>query len=697
MPPLLPRPLRIAIAGLHIESSTFSPHVSTAADFTVTRGSDLLARYDWLDAEWARDVAWLPVMHARALPGGAVAPEVYAAQLAEIVSGLRDGVASGGPLDGVLLDIHGAMSVIGMEDVEGHLVQAVREVVGLAPLVSAAMDLHGNVSHTFFEGCDLMTCYRTAPHVDTWETRERAARNLVDAVRAVDDGAGRPHKALVHVPILLPGEMTSTRTEPAAGLYSAVPEVEARDGVTDAAIWIGYAWADEPRCTAAVVVTGTAADAVAAGARDLAEHFWRVRDEFDFVAPTGTFDECLAQAVEAVTDPAADGSRRPFFISDSGDNPGAGGADDVTYALSRLLADEAVEAGRVRAVHVSLVDPAAVSTLAEVALGAPVTVTVGGRIDTTAPGPVELHGVLEARADDPDGGEVVSIRVGGLSVVVTSRRMQYHSLSSYRLLGLDPSDPANGIDVVVVKIGYLEPELYDCAGNWLLALTPGGVDQDLARLPYQRIHRPMHPLDRDVEADLTPRVVSPVDASPDDASPDDASPGDAPPAHRDAIDDHVAAWTSELPWLDPVKEAILTRMAKIVRHVTQYRSGLILDEDLSLREYKALVMLRRGGAPYEASPSDLADIVGLTRGAMSQRLGVLEERGFVERRPFTDEEHPDGRRVTVALTELGLKTIDRLMTDEERYELTALTGLSPDERDQLATLLRKVTHALDDH
>jgi microcystin degradation protein MlrC len=474
--------VRIAIGGIHIESSTFSPHLSSADDFEVTRGDRLLSRYDWLTAPWAADVEWVPLVHARALPGGAVVPSAYEAWEAEIVEKL----AAAGPLDGMLLDFHGAMSVVGRDDAEGDLVTAIRSVLTGTPLISAAMDLHGNVSQVLFDACDLMTCYRTAPHVDVWETRERAAHNLVDALRSGE----RPHKALVHVPILLPGEQTSTRDEPARGLYARIPSIESREGIIDAAIWIGFAWADQPRCQGAVVVTGTSKYEVATAASELGAHFWAARDEFTFVAPTGTMDECLAAALSET-------AKRPFFISDSGDNPGAGGADDTTYALWRMLAHPGVL--QRRAVFASLVDPAAVAEIAGLPIGSPVSVAAGGRIDGRDPGPVRLDGILEAVADDPDGGRCVSVRVGGLSVFLTSRRMQYRLLSSYRNLGVDVSEA----DIVTVKIGYLEPELFEAAGDWQMALTPGGVDQDLARLPYEHVVRPVFPLDRDFTADLT--------------------------------------------------------------------------------------------------------------------------------------------------------------------------------------------------
>ena len=141
---------RIAICGIHIESSTFTPYVSTEADFQVTRGRKLLARYAWMDQSWARQVEWLPVLHARALPGGVVERTAYESWKTEIAAGLA-GLA---PLDGIFFDIHGAMSVEGMDDAEGDLIQAIRDAVGEEPIVSASMDLHGNVSMDLFEGCE---------------------------------------------------------------------------------------------------------------------------------------------------------------------------------------------------------------------------------------------------------------------------------------------------------------------------------------------------------------------------------------------------------------------------------------------------------------------------------------------------------------------------------------------------------------
>jgi microcystin degradation protein MlrC len=332
-----------------------------------------------------------------------------------------------------------------------------------------------------------------APHEDAWESRERAAHNLVTRLRS----GGRPRKAWVQVPVLLPGEKTSTRIEPAKSLYGRIPAVEALPGVVDAAIWVGYAWADEPRCRAAVVVTGDDEEVITAQARELAEAYWHARDDFAFVAPTGTLDECLATALAS--------DARPFLISDSGDNPTAGGAGDVSWTLSRLLVVEELRLGKTSAIYASIVDPEAVAAAFAAGEGAEVMVRAGGRIDAGPSGPVAIAGTVHSLLPgDPVGGDIAVIRTGGLHVILTSRRKPYHVISDFTALGLSPADT----DLVIVKIGYLEPELYDLAADWLLALTPGGVDQDLLRLGHHGVRRPLFPFDSDMaDPDLTPELL----------------------------------------------------------------------------------------------------------------------------------------------------------------------------------------------
>jgi microcystin degradation protein MlrC len=489
-----PRTPRIAIAGMAIESSAYAAHRADHRDFDTVTGDDLVARYPFLaPASPLREAAdWLGVFYARSIPGGAVRTEVYEDYRERIVTGLA-ALHAEQRLDAVYLDVHGAMSVVGMDDAEGDLVTAVRAVVGPDVLVGATMDLHGNISPRFFDQVDLPTCYRLAPHEDAWETRERAARNLVAQLR---DGT-RPVRAWVEVPILLPGEKTSTRVEPARSLYASLADVEQRDGVLDASIWIGYAWADEPRCHASVIVTGSDPDVVRAEAEGIARHLWSVREDFAFVGPPGTLADGVARALSA--------TETPYLISDSGDNPGAGGSGDVTWTLTRLLGMPELTGDDAPLVYVaSIFDACAIEELATRAIGEEVAVVAGARVDSRVSGPVRIAGTLLRLVEgDPHAGRIAVIGVGGLRVIVTEFRKAFHAVEDFRALGLEPT----AARAIVTKIGYLEPTLYDVARGWTLALTPGPVDQDLERLGHERIARPMFPFDAfPADPDLTARV-----------------------------------------------------------------------------------------------------------------------------------------------------------------------------------------------
>ncbi|MCM3503763.1 M81 family metallopeptidase [Curtobacterium sp. ODYSSEY 48 V2] len=487
----------IAIAGLAIETSTFTPTRTLAPAFHPDRGDEVVARYPFL-ASYADAAEFRGALIGHALPGGVVARPAYEELADEIVARLTEI----GPVDGLWYDIHGAMVVEGLDDAETDLLGRIRAVVGPDVIVSASMDLHGNVTRELAHQVDLVTCYRTAPHEDTLETKERAVRNLVDVLTTRPVGGRRPVKAWIPIPVLLPGEQTSTRIEPAASIYGQVPEVEQEDGVLDAAIWVGYAWADQPRDRAVTVVTGWDRDVVAAGAERLARAFWDAREDFVFVAPTGSFDECLAAAL-------APGTARPFFVSDSGDNPTAGGSGDMTWGLTQVLAHPAFATpDGPTVIYASVPGPAAVAEAVAAGVGATVTVTAGAEVDDVHAGPITMTGRVHAvEHGDRDAETEVVLQVGSVFAILTTLRKPYHHEHDFTDLDLDP----RRADVVVVKIGYLEPELFDMAADWMLALTPGGVDQDLLRLGHHRIERPLFPYDREFATppDLSARIVPP--------------------------------------------------------------------------------------------------------------------------------------------------------------------------------------------
>jgi microcystin degradation protein MlrC len=464
--------LRIACGGLATESCTFSPLPTTLADFAVREGEALRQGYPFLETLPGQ---WLPLLHARALPGGTVTQAAYRTLKHEFLARLRAQL----PVAGIYLDLHGAMHVDGMLDAEADFVAAIRHLVGPQPLIGVSLDLHANVSPAFSRLVDLAVAFRTAPHIDAAATRERTCRLLAQCLVA----GRRPYLAHRRIPVILPGEKTSTEWEPGASLYASLTGTDGEPGVLASSLLVGYAWADEPRTAAAALVTADHREAAESAVSRVARRYWQQRRAFDFGVPAGSLRWCLDRALA--------GPPRTVFISDSGDNPTAGGAGDVPACLELLP-----HLGTVKALYASLADAAAVARCRQAGVGRRVELELGGKLDPRHGVPLPCRGRVRGLYDgDPRAGTQAVIGIGSATVIVTDGRKPFHFVRDFRLLDLHPLD----FRIVVIKVGYMVPDLKRIAPELLLALTPGAVNQDLTRLPFRRLARPLFPFDPEMD------------------------------------------------------------------------------------------------------------------------------------------------------------------------------------------------------
>jgi microcystin degradation protein MlrC len=461
----------IAVGGIHTECSTYSPVLMQAEDFRVVRGDELTAHdYFAFLGDYPATVA--PLLHARAVPGGPVARDCYDAFKAEFLDRLRAAL----PVDGVYLAMHGAMKVDGLFDAEGDWISAVRDVVGPDMLIATSYDLHGNVSQKIVDQIDIFAAYRTAPHIDTPETMRAAYEMLL---RALETGE-RPGVVRVAIPLLLPGERSSTEDEPGRRLYAALPALEAPD-VWRTDLMIGYVWADEPRATAAAVVTGTNPAAAERAAAQIAADFWAARGEFRFGPVTGPLDQMLDIAAACET--------APVILADSGDNPTGGGVGDRADVLAELIARDwqgAMVAG--------ITDRPAVEACFAAGVGATLQLTIGASLDPAGVQVTAKAKVLNLEPSDPQA----VVQINGITLVLAARRRPYHNIADFTALGLDPQKAR----LLVVKSGYLSPELAPIANPNLMALTDGVVNQDIPRLT--NLHRAKGTLPFAPDHDFTP-------------------------------------------------------------------------------------------------------------------------------------------------------------------------------------------------
>src|SRR5947209_15990427 len=160
-----------------------------------------------------------------------------------------------------------------MQDADGDWIESTRRVVGKDCLMTASFDLHGSLSRRIIDSLDMLSAFRTAPHIDREQTAQRACDMLVRCL----DHKIRPTMAWAPIPVLMPGERSSTVYEPAKHLWGQLPGLNAAPGVLDASLLVGYVWADEPRATASAVMTGTDPELLKKDALCLARQYWDAR------------------------------------------------------------------------------------------------------------------------------------------------------------------------------------------------------------------------------------------------------------------------------------------------------------------------------------------------------------------------------------------------------------------------------------
>lgn len=475
---------RIGIAGIQIENSAFVPNRQPIVGYPV-RMPDYLSP----DSAMGQAATWLPAQIGYGGGRGPVTKESYDAFVEKSLEMIKANM----PYDAFWFYNHGACSVEGVADPEGEFMEKVRSLIGNDVLVTTTMDLHGNPSWQVALNSDLITTYRKAPHDDSRESHRRGVVNLLDRMAS---GKGRPaYKAWVAVPVLLSGEWSSTREEPAKSLYAMVPEVEAMPGVIDAGIWIGYVWGDNRRNQGVVMVYGDDKAQVEAGAKKLAQKFWDVRRQFALEAPGYPLEKCLDLAIAS--------DKKPFLISDMGDNPGGGGSGEVTWTLARVLKRPELQSANGKSLlYCSIPGDEMVEAARKAGVGGHAEGTVGAMTDNSYEPPVKLSGTVMyvSPVQDQDQAtntmpyrrrsNIAIIKTGSVYVVVGTSS----PTPNLEGTGIDPRK----MDIIMVKQGYLVNQWYNMKADWVMAQTRGGVDQDFQKLPYKNIIRPMFPLDADM-------------------------------------------------------------------------------------------------------------------------------------------------------------------------------------------------------
>jgi microcystin degradation protein MlrC len=482
--------MRVLIGAIGHESNTFTPFLTTLEDFYVLYGPDILdmllrrsSLKGIITTLQAHDVELVPTIAAGAMPGGVVERSTYETFKQAVLEKAHD-------VDGACLHLHGAMRAEGLDYCENDLLRDLRAKLGPDVPITIALDMHANIVAEMVENVDAMVAYHTAPHTDAFETGVRAAQMLL---QILDEGI-QPTMGFAKLPFLLPGEMAQTSLDPMASMMKMVGEIEQHPDVLSASLANGHCWADIPDVgVAAVVVTKGDAELAQAEAKHLADTFWARRADFGVSAEAHPVDEAIEKAITA--------KESTVFLSDSGDNPGAGGTTDVPLVLEKLLAK-----GATNVVVASIWDAEAVEACAAAGVGQEVTLSIGGKLDKRHGTPLEVTGRVRLLTDGHSyqggirklqmrtkGGPIAVLNMDGVDAILSSSRLSFVDPIQLRSLGLEPLN----YRIVVLKRGYLTAPFQAISERSILALSPGATNCVVTQMQFHRVNRPMYPLDPD--------------------------------------------------------------------------------------------------------------------------------------------------------------------------------------------------------
>jgi len=500
--------MRIASGGVQHETNTFASTPTPLADFLrdsdcgpeLSGGETIFSRFrgtgsihgGYIDGAEAAGFELLPLLTARAQPSGVVEQSAFDTMLGWFLERLKQVL----PVDGVLLDLHGAMVSEDHEDAEGAFIAAVRELVGPDVPIVTTLDLHANITTQMAKQSDVIIGFDTYPHVDMAERGRDAAELIARMVR----GEVAPVQEYRQLPLATLPPMQCTLREPMQTLMRRVGELEAEPGIVTATVSMGFPFADIRDMGVSILVTADGdADLAKRKADELAGWLWELRD--DLQPQLTTIEDVIRFRNEHPDDGL-------IVFADGSDNPGGGAPCDGTVAL-RAMIEASVEGGVVGVIC----DPETAAQAHKAGVGSTISVRLGAKTDDQHGSPIEadayvrtlsdgryryrgpmLHGVADQL------GPTATLVVGGIEVVVSTYRRQLLDAEMLRIAGIDPT---NRRLLVVKSAVHFRADIGPLAAHIFDADTPGIHRPDFTCFNYQKLRRPLYPLDADVSFPLT--------------------------------------------------------------------------------------------------------------------------------------------------------------------------------------------------
>ncbi len=484
---------RILIAECKQEVSTFNPHLSGYDDFSIRRGEALFDYHRGVRnevggalsvLEQSRNVELVPAYGAMFITsGGTLAKSAWE----RIAREFLDSIRAAPPVDGVYFAMHGAMASEDELDPEGWLLAETRKILGEKIPIVVSLDLHGILTDRMLEHSNAIVAYHTYPHVDFFETGQRAARLLLRIVA----GEVRPVTAKVSIPALVRGDELITATGLFGESIRIAQQIETDVSGLSAGMFIGNPFTDVPALqTYSFVVTDNHPALAEQWALKIADSFWANHEKMR--VPLVSLDEMARKVVASNSGTSG--------LVDAADATSSGASGDSNAILRKLM--EVDYRGRTL---IPIVDEPAVKKAIASGVGSVIKVTLGGTLDPQRFQPLPITATVRLLADGRFSSEsfgeawfagpTAVLAIDNFTLVVSSRAVSLYDRSFFYAHGQNPKT----FDAVVIKSPHCQHHMFaDWCARMINVDAPGSSSANLPYLGHTRCPRPIFPLDSQV-------------------------------------------------------------------------------------------------------------------------------------------------------------------------------------------------------
>lgn len=480
---------KILIAECKQEVSTFNPHLSSYDDFTIRTGEAILRYHRSVGNEVGgalrvfdeQGVEVVPTYSACFITSGGTLEK---SSWERISTEFLDGIRKAPPVDGVYFCMHGAMASQEERDPEGWLLAETRKILGEKTPIVVSLDLHGILTDRMLEHSDAIVAYHTYPHVDFFETGQRAARLLLRIL----SGEVNPVTACVPIPALVRGDELITATGLFGQCIRMAQETELGQHGLSAGMFIGNPFTDVPSLrTYSFVVTDNDYARAEREAIRIANRFWENHERMQ--VPLVSLEE-MARLVQ-------ENRQGTIAIVDAADATSSGASGDSNAVLRTLQG-----AGYAGRTLLPIVDERAVRLAFAAGIGASIETTVGGSLDPGRFQPMAIEATVRLLSDGRflsesfgeqwQAGPTAVLESNNFTLVVSSRAVSLYDRSFFYAQGQNPTK----FDAVVVKSPHCQHHMYsDWCTRMINVDAPGSSSANLRYLGHQQCPRPIFPLD----------------------------------------------------------------------------------------------------------------------------------------------------------------------------------------------------------